>query len=517
VTALAVLLPVGSVAAEVDTDSLLIKSIGGPAAYERLEQMSGYRQYGRLDLGGIEGEVTLTVLFPDLYHMRVRTPLFELEQGFNGAEAWQRDHTGQVSPLRGTERSQLIAGLYFDSFSYLFPGRIEGSARYLGPTHIRDQIVPTMEFVIEANDTVKIGFDPSTGRRLVDETWADELITWGDYDDYRLIDDIWWPCHTLRETSGGEIRIEAWIDSIEIDPAVDKSIFTMPLENSASVAWTYSDSIVTVDFVYHNGHIYVIGRANAGRSAWFILDSGSSASILNDAYADLLNLTATGSLPAKGVGGYDDVDLTELDSLHLSHLAFGDVTAGMMDLSALAQSLPDEQPFGGVIGYDLLSRFPLQIDYEEQEISFYDPHRFQPATDGTTIPFFLTMQIPTISANLHGHSGDFLIDLGNPFGLILHRGFVVENDLEATLNDVQKETEAIGGIGGITGTKIAVADSLRIESLTVTDVPVVLSQSENGLAGSRQIAGNIGNLLLQRFRVVIDYDTRQLILYSNDR
>jgi hypothetical protein len=51
----------------------------------------------------------------------------------------------------------------------------------------------------------------------------------------------------------------------------------------------------------------------------------------------------------------------------------------------------------------------------------------------------------------------------------------------------------------------------------LSDLRVLLLDTQAGLAGSRQLAGNIGNLILENFRLLLDYQRSRMILFEQAR
>jgi hypothetical protein len=177
--------------------------------------------------------------------------------------------------------------------------------------------------------------------------------------------------------------------------------------------------------------------------------------------------------------------------------------------------MKDTIPFGGVLGFDFLSRFPVMIDYANRVLTVYDPESFELPEGGSEVSFHLTMQVPTIEAELVGLKGDFLVDLGNAFGLVLHRGFVEEYGLDSLLGDVQPLSRSIAGVGGTVRGSSAFAASFAFGDIRIHSLRVVLPEEGEGLTGSEELAGNIGNLLLENFRLLFDYNNSRLVFYES--
>jgi hypothetical protein len=187
-----------------------------------------------------------------------------------------------------------------------------------------------------------------------------------------------------------------------------------------------------------------------------------------------------------------------------------------LSLSVLAKRKSEDQEFGGLLGYDFLSRFPIKIDYKELTLTVYQPAGFVAPDSGSEIPFHLTMSIPTIHGELNGIPGDYLIDLGNSFGLIVHHGFSQRHDLLNKLDDVRENADLLHGVGESVAGKNAYVATFRIGDIVLQDLRVILPESSAGVAGSEELAGNIGNMILENFDVLFDYQKGRMILYAQD-
>ncbi len=118
-TALSLLLIVPVAAVEVD--SLLVASVGGPAAVDSLRGMTSYTAEGVVTLNGLPGRFTEYFVPPDRSYVRLDLETFTMVQAYDGLTAWQQDLNGQVSELAGYEKQEILKAMYFHSFSYLFP------------------------------------------------------------------------------------------------------------------------------------------------------------------------------------------------------------------------------------------------------------------------------------------------------------------------------------------------------------------------------------------------------------
>ncbi len=498
-----------------DLDSLLARSVGGPQAILTLHQLESYRMVGRVAINdAMTGRLVQVIEIPNRSYTRMEMPIGVLEQAYDGAtgSGWIRDHTGQVTRAEGFQLQQMKKGLYFDVFAHLFSERLEGGREYIGIDTVDGSVFHRVDFYPLNMDTVTLWLDTETAlvKRISQKLDEMPALVWpGDYDTVRT---VLFPTRVRMEAVGAPLTMEFVYDTIVLNQPLERDVFAVPGSEAVDVRFTGGKAVVVTPLEYERGHLRVKAAIN-GQTAWFILDSGASANMIDKTFAAHLDLDPVGTLPAKGIAGYEEVALAVIDSLRLDALTLFGMKAGVLDLSALGLRTSDSPPFAGILGYDFLSRIPLLIDYENQTLTLYHPDSSAalPA-GGESVKFHLTMQIPTVSGNLAGFTGDFLIDLGNPFGLLIHPSFVQKHDLTRVLADIEDIDSAVGGIGGPVSGKSARVDQFYLSSVLLSDLRVLLLNTESGLAGSQQLAGNVGNLVLENFRVLLDYPRSRLVL-----
>ncbi len=503
-------------AAAIDLDSLLVRSIGGPAALDSVRTLKAYRSEGSMSLNGTEGKYVEYFMAPDKIRTQLELPGFQLVQGFDGHNAWRLDHNGQVAVLSGSEAAEIISAAYLASFSYLVTERIAGSRRYGGIDTIDGEALHKVVFYPLDTDSVSCYYDQSTGRMRMQISRIDEMIMRAECHDFQPVGGILWPFHQLATAEGVPLTMELTYQHVDLNLPLEDSLFVVPGARASDFRFPTGVEAVTIPIDYHNGHVRVTATINGRQKAWFILDSGASANMLNESVTEELGLVTVGTMPAKGLGGYEEIDLVQTDSIQIGDLILLGQVAGSLELDHLGSVGPDGLPFGGVLGYDFLSRFPVCIDYQNLQLTVYNPEAFVAPPGGVEVPFYLTLSIPTVAATLEGIEGEYIVDLGNPFGLIVHPLFAEAHDLIEKLDHVRDAGMAIGGIGGEIRSRTGLADLFRLGEVEVSDLTVLLAEGSGGLTQSEDLAGNIGNLVLENFRVLLDYAGRRLILYQAD-
>ena len=171
----------------------------------------------------------------------------------------------------------------------------------------------------------------------------------------------------------------------------------------------------------------------------------------------------------------------------------------------------------GILGADFLRRFVVEIDYDSLAVSLYDPEGFRYAGRGAPVPFELQGNCPLVDLTLDdGCTGKFLVDVGNSFHFTVHGSMV--RSCQLMRGKKRREVEVAGGGvgGGFTGT-LCRLDSLRIGPYAWSDPVAALTLYSSGSIGSKEIAGNIGNSVLERFRCTFDYAHSTLYLEPGRR
>jgi hypothetical protein len=503
------------VARAADLDSLLIQSIGGMEALDSLAQIRSYRAEGAARFNGLHGRFTATFLAPDKLRFDFESSAVNLTQATNGSVAWQRDIQGQPSLLAGAELREFQRSFYFQSFAFVKPEDKTGAREYIDLVVRDGQSYHGAVLYPHDADTVMAYFDVTTGRCHMQAARFDNIEIETIFGDYRFVAGVLFPFHTYSSSPNSPIEQEYTVDSIAVNVSVDSNLFEMPVDRSANFRFPAGADSVQIAIEYRNGHLLVPVVINGRKLAWFILDSGASATLCDrPALADF-DLATLGSAPSIGVGGYDNTDLVKIDSLAIGGVTLYDRTAGRMDLSGLRSGFPSEKTFGGLLGYDFLSTFPVLVDYRSELLTIYGPAGFLPPEAGINVPFELSISVPVIEGRLDGHEGSFIVDLGNAFGLIVHHQFAESKGMLKRLDSTENGSVRLGGIGSPSSGTPASVDSFFLGDAVITNPPTIITTPGEGLVGSAELAGNIGSSVLEKFRVLFLYQESRIILYPH--
>ena len=269
-----------------------------------------------------------------------------------------------------------------------------------------------------------------------------------------------------------------------------------------------------------SGHIFLRARVNDSEPLLFGLDSGFEQSAITTKQAKALNLKLYGESQATG-GGENTVDIsfTKDVSFDLSVTKFK-----LKEVGVLALDFPSPVPneaIAGILGYDFISRFVVEIDFADKAVRLYNPRGYHYRGRGNILPVKMIDNYPSIKTTvilpgLKPISAMFGIDTGAVNDIFFNSPFVKKYKL---LDSKQETTEGKTlGIGGTSKIRIGRATSIRLGRTVLANPSVHFSQATKGDSASTFSAGSIGNGIFRQFELVIfDQQRRRLILEPNTK
>jgi hypothetical protein len=266
------------------------------------------------------------------------------------------------------------------------------------------------------------------------------------------------------------------------------------------------------------GHIFLRVSVNGSEPLWFGLDSGAEQTMISLKQAKALKLKLLGDMQAAG-GGEETVDLSFTRNVAFNLTGVDFVLREVSVLPLEFSSPVAGQPIGGLLGYDFMRRFVVEIDYIEKVINLYKPGTYRYRGRGEIVPIRTIDNNPYIPARvtlpgLPSFNTMLLIDSGADTELFFNSPFVRRNKL---LTSNQETTEASTlGIGGASKIRIGKATSIQIGRAVINNLVAHFSLATKGDSASVIEAGFIGGKLLRRFKkVIFDQTRRRLILEPN--
>ena len=496
-----------------------LAAVGGRAAVDSVHAL---HLKASIAAFGLTGSTETWLRDPNLRASATVIGPLEVLEGDDGTTAWHTDpSSGKVVTVDGKDLEDARASVYFDADRWLDADQGGGRIAYSGVESDSGRRYDVLEISPPAGRSRRFWFDQQSGLVTRESTKKDQLEIVSTLSDYRWFAGRRYSCRQYTRIVGMPANdLSLTVDSVWVNEVIPDERFRPPLEDSAAVLYLKSPGLARLPFEYSGRHLWLKVAVNGGAPADFLFDTGASISVIDSAYAVKLGLATEGKMQGQGAGSTGSVSLSRLESVRVAAPDGDGVEIHGVKVAVLSIN-PFLAPYfwrdcAGVLGYEFISRFVDEIDYDARTLTLHDPKTFQYGGAGTGIPFTLAGTIPAIPLKLDGTvEGEFRVDVGSGSTVDLHAPFVKRYDLESK---VGKTIEASGGgFGGTFTLHVA-----RMKRLDVGpfgwDAPVVaLSATGAGGFASEDYAGNIGNQILSRFKCTFDYERRKLYLEPGKR
>jgi hypothetical protein len=433
--------------------------------------------------------------------------ILQMTSGYNGDISWVVDPNGKLQVVKdetALERRRLETLL--ESYEHASPASEYFKMAFRGMETVGDTECYVVEILNTINDDVRLRYfdaDSFLQVKAVDPEESFEVHTV--FSDYREVGGIKIPFHREADIlpigQKQVIQITRYEAGIPIDPA----IFDPPEQDAEDFSFAGGEVAENVAFDYILDHLYLDVTISGLRSTW-ILDTGASATIVDSTFAADIGLPPIGKAKAIGAGGTVDIDLVTLPPLRIQGIRLDEQRVGSMPLRKLFDRHGIE--IAGVLGYDFLSRFVTRIDYANTTITFYHPESFVYTGDGAIIDAPLAHRLFSLPVTLDGvHQGDWTLDIGASITTFQYP-FAEEHGLL----DRKGVERIVGGAGGHIQARVSEFESLELGGYTV-ERPLILVPLENlGAFSFDRGMGVLGNNVLRRFVVYLDYAKQRVIL-----
>ncbi|GJM34396.1 MAG: hypothetical protein DHS20C18_33970 [Saprospiraceae bacterium] len=281
---------------------------------------------------------------------------------------------------------------------------------------------------------------------------------------------------------------------------------------------------VDIPFEYVNNFIIVKLVFNRVFPLKFIFDTGAEHTILTKReITDLLQINYLREF--KVMGSDMKTELTAYLANNI-HLKINNIVFFNHSILVLEDDYFRFDEFAGVnvqgiLGADLFRRFIVKINYHRKVITLYDPRYFSPPKDFKEIPVELYRNKPYLFANglFQQQQTDvaikLLVDTGASLSLLLH----TDSDSSFHLPPNVILSNIGLGLGGFLEGYTGRIQQLDLSSFKLNNVLTNFQNTNPEIDPSylNNRNGIIGNQLLNRFTIIIDYIRPKMYLKPNRR
>ncbi|HEX8314410.1 MAG TPA: aspartyl protease family protein [Flavisolibacter sp.] len=246
----------------------------------------------------------------------------------------------------------------------------------------------------------------------------------------------------------------------------------------------------------------------------FILDTGSGGISLDSSTVDFFGLKGTPSnRTIRGIAGIKNVSFLNNSTLHLPGLSIDSLNFHINDYSLLTAVYG--QPIDGIIGYSVFSRYILKVNYDSSKIEFWTKGAMKYPRGGYLLkPSIITLPVQPAKVKDHlALETRFLIDLGAGLNVLFSEDFIKDSSLLKKNRKLYvKEAE---GLGGKIDMFVTTIKEFKLGPYKFRNVPVNVFRDDYNVTSYPHLGGLIGNDMLRRFNVIINYDKKEFHLLPN--
>jgi len=274
--------------------------------------------------------------------------------------------------------------------------------------------------------------------------------------------------------------------------------------------------ITQVPFTTFTGGVVVVKARLLGHpdTLNFIMDTGSAGISLDS--STCLRLKLKPELTDKlimGIGGVRQLSYVRNLSLLYGNIQVDSLDFHVSDYDILSSVYGDR--IDGIIGYSFFSRYIVRIDYDSNILYVYNRGNFKYPKGGLMLnPVMINLPVQGgYIRDTREVSTRFYFDTGAGLCVLLNSDFIRDSSI---LNQEKKPlpTQA-QGMGGKTNMMVTTMKEFRLGPYKFKNIPIHIFEDEYNVTSYPYLAGLIGNDILRRFNIIMNYDKRTFYLMPN--
>jgi hypothetical protein len=294
------------------------------------------------------------------------------------------------------------------------------------------------------------------------------------------------------------------------------TLFTGSLRAQEEFIEAPSRLLTRISFTQLTGGVVILKAllGNFPDTLNFILDTGSSGISLDSSTAEWLKLKPIATeRTIRGIAGIRKVSFLFNQQLKFPGLTIDSLDFHINDYSILTAVYGEQ--IDGIIGFAVLNRFIVKIDYDYFTIDFLSKGTIRYPRGG----YLLKPSINMLAAQTLRVRDDatvtsrFLYDMGAGVCMLLTRDFV--NDSSLISKKRKRWIKEGEGLGGKIDMELTVIKEVKLGPYRFKNVPVYVFEDEYNVTSYPYLGGLIGNDILRRFNVILNYDKRDIYLMPN--
>lgn len=246
----------------------------------------------------------------------------------------------------------------------------------------------------------------------------------------------------------------------------------------------------------------------------FILDTGSSGISIDSTSCSRHNIKSTPTdTIIRGLGKSGKVNYVFDQDLHFPGLTVKQLNFHVNDYSLLTSVYGEN--IDGIIGYSFFSRYIVKINFDSMYVEVYTPGKIKYPGGGYSFNP-LIRGIPSMDIAFKDRKrfcSDFYFDTGAGLNFLINEAYVKDsNILRGRQTPLETQAE---GMGGKVKMRLTVIKAIRVGKYKFRNVPTYLFEDEFNVTAYPRTGGLVGNDLLRRFNLTINYPKSEIHLAPN--
>lgn len=275
--------------------------------------------------------------------------------------------------------------------------------------------------------------------------------------------------------------------------------------------------ITKIPFKQYSGGVMIIKACfeNIKDSLNFILDTGSGGISLDSSTCEEFNISNTQTdTTITGIAGVRKVHFAFNRSLHVPGLDISNLNFHITDYSVLTSVYGEK--IDGVIGYSFFSRYVVKLNFDSLQMEIYTPGKIKYPSGGTLLrPVFTALPIQYMTVkDKRKIDFNFYFDTGAGLCFLMSDRFVKDSSI--LLSKRKPVITQAEGMGGKLQMRLTVIKEVRLGPYKFRQVPTYLYKDDYNVTSYPYTGGLVGNEILRRFNLTINYPQREIHLIPNN-
>lgn len=278
---------------------------------------------------------------------------------------------------------------------------------------------------------------------------------------------------------------------------------------------------VKIPFEVYNNLVVVKVVINDKLPLSFVLDTGVRTAIITEkSLADLMNVTYSRKIQFQGAGSEKVVEayIANQVKMNIQNVRGEGHAILVLDKDYLQLKNYLGTFVHGILGYEIFSRFIVEINYSREVLTLYEPEHFKKRRKWRTLPINVQDTKPFVTTTISINDKEeipvkLMVDTGASHSLLLHG----ETSDKITVPEKNIESNLGRGLGGAIIGRIARISTFNLSDYTLERVITTYPDEESYYDPKGMVPrnGTLGGGILSRFRITFDFFNEKIYFKKN--